>query len=657
MEAVSNTKEKRSLLGAVCRLLGFYKNNAYIANDLRETDVQSARAVALVVLALEIAMVVRYIIRWVIPGKCETVGDFFYYTRSYWYMIAVALAMYMYSVSFLGGRIRRGRKLSVVWIFLFFCFNLYFGIVTAINDFSHGRMITCFLSMVMFITFIVIWRPCVSLLLVGGFGWGFVLLLNATAVDKAGNALEMSSGDLTNYITFLACMSLLAVSTYHQRHRSAVKSYELAQSAITDDLTGIPNIRRFDETAREYQQASAASGTPLVYLAFNLDNFQTYNDRFGYGGGDQLLEAMGRIIVDTFPGEPCARQDNDHFAVLTRAEGYEERAARVRDALRARYSGESYLDVKVGVYRVSREDVEPRHALDRARNAGKLLKNDEGAYIREYDEKLSRAFHLRQYVLNNIDTAVKNGYIKVYYQPVIWSRDGSLCGAEALARWDDPEMGFLSPGQFIPILEECRQIHKLDRCIYETVCRKMRECLDSGLPVLPTSLNFSRLDFELMDAVGELEALVQKYDIPRKYLHVEITESALTSDEAGLQKSMQALREKGYALWLDDFGSGYSSMNVLKDFRFDLLKIDMVFLRNFAGNENARKIIRSILDLAGELNMMTLTEGVESEEAIEFLQKAGCGRLQGYYFGKPMIYEDILARLKDGTYKLAESFE
>ena len=166
-------------------------------------------------------------------------------------------------------------------------------------------------------------------------------------------------------------------------------------------------------------------------------------------------------------------------------------------------------------------------------------------------------------------------------------------------------------------------------------------------------MNFSRLDFELMDAVGELEKLVEKYDIPKEYLHVEITESALTEDVEGLKSAMDRLHRSGYSIWLDDFGSGYSSMNVLKDFRFDLLKIDMEFLKNFSGNENSRKIISTIIELAQKLDMMTLSEGVETQEAVDFLREAGCGRLQGYFYGKPMPYEDIIAKIKDGTYRYA----
>ena len=181
----------------------------------------------------------------------------------------------------------------------------------------------------------------------------------------------------------------------------------------------------------------------------------------------------------------------------------------------------------------------------------------------------------------------------------------------------------------------------------------LRECLDSGLPALPISLNFSRLDFELMDAVGKLDALVQKYEIPKKYLHVEITESALTNDVEGLKKAIGILREKGYMVWLDDFGAGYSSLNVLKDFRFDLLKIDMEFLKGFHDSKNTRKIVETIIELAEKLDMKTLAEGVEEQDAADFLRSAGCGRQQGYFYGKPMPYEEILAKLSDGTYRLS----
>ena len=294
--------------------------------------------------------------------------------------------------------------------------------------------------------------------------------------------------------------------------------------------------------------------------------------------------------------------------------------------------------------------IDPRIAIDRARFACSLIKNKYDKHYMEYDSKVDSDFHKRQYIVNNIDRAVEKGYIKVYYQPVVWSKNHTLCGCEALARWNDPKYGFLSPADFIPVLEEYRQIHKLDKCIWETVCRDLRDTAVSGKHTIPVSLNFSRLDFELMDTVTVLEELVEKYNVHKHDIHVEITESALTDNMGTLQQSIQKLKDDGFSIWLDDFGSGYSSLNVLKDYSFDVLKIDMKFLSSFDSNEKSKVILNMIIDLASSLGMYSLTEGVETEEEAEFLARVGCGRLQGYYFGKPMPLEDIIEKIHNGTY-------
>ena len=188
--------------------------------------------------------------------------------------------------------------------------------------------------------------------------------------------------------------------------------------------------------------------------------------------------------------------------------------------------------------------------------------------------------------------------------------------------------------------------------IFEAVCRDLRERLDQKLPVVPVSINFSRLDFELMDAVEVFDSLVQKYQIPKEYLHVEVTESALNENDRLLIDSTRRLKEKGYALWLDDFGSGYSSLNVLKDFDFDVLKIDMKFLIGFGTNQKAEPLIQSVIDMAGKIGLKTLTEGVETEEQANFLEKGGCLRLQGYRFGKPMPKEEILGKIDAGEFEI-----
>ena len=169
----------------------------------------------------------------------------------------------------------------------------------------------------------------------------------------------------------------------------------------------------------------------------------------------------------------------------------------------------------------------------------------------------------------------------------------------------------------------------------------MRNAIDKGRTIVPVSINFSRLDFELMDVESTLDELVNKYEIDKKYVHVEITESALINSENFLNTNIKKIKNLGYSVWLDDFGSGYSSLNVLKDFTFDVVKIDMKFLTNFDSNEKTKDILDCIIQLANRLGMNTLTEGVETEAESEFLEKIGCERLQGYLFGKPYSLEDL----------------
>ncbi|SDA24341.1 diguanylate cyclase (GGDEF) domain-containing protein [Ruminococcus sp. YE71] len=644
--------ERKGVWNYLRFFFGFYKNPPHVEEHLKNADVNSMMWLSSITVCLEIFFIIRFINKYMLTGVFTTAREFIQYSYGYWILLTSSLLIFFYSLLYRKGRLRRLKKLSRPFALIYTLIGIYFGVITSISDLHKGRMILCFLSMFMFLAMVFICRPFISILLISFFSFGFVYIINHYAVDVNGAPYHMDAGDQLNYFTFVICLLIVALSIYFQRYKDATKAYGLRLAAITDDLTKIPNMQRFSQLAKGYVKQSLQAGKKPYYLVFDVRNFMTFNDCFGYDGGNDLLRTMAILVEENFSDGLYARQSDDYFIVLTDAENYAERAQKVRSSLKETYQSETYLDVIVGAYYASSDNIDPMHAADLARYALGKIKNNNALFIKEYDEQMGREHRLRQYVLNNIDKAVSSGYIKVYYQPVIWSADGGLCGCEALARWDDPEMGFLSPYQFIPVLEDSRQIHKLDRCVYEIVFRNMRSMIDQGLPVLPTSLNFSQLDFELMDVIGELEALTEKYDVPRKYIHIEITESALSEDVNRMQNAMLVLHNKGYMIWLDDFGSGYSSMNVLKDFRFDLLKIDMEFLRNFSGNENAYKIIRNIIILAGQLNMATLTEGVENQEAVDFLREAGCDRLQGFFYGKPMPYEEILAKIADGTYHI-----
>lgn len=587
---------------------------------------------------------------------CETVGEFLHYTKYYWILLLNGIVMFVYSYLVQKRKIEHNKKVSTILIIIFVTINVYFGINQSMTDFSRGRMITCFLTMAIYAACLQIWKPYMIMIMQSGIAALFLYLINHYCFNKAGEQVVMNEGDTINYIVFIVSMIMVAISIYFQRYREAIEAEKLAKAAITDQVTGLPNMNKFSADAKEYLKKGFERGEDMYYVYFNIENFKTYNDKKGYDQGNELLKEFGKVVGETFKDEPYARDSSDHVVVLTKSKDIEDKVQIIRTKFKELTSGDVYMNVKAGYYKPTNIDGDPRLEIGNARYASALLKNRDDEFVKEYDEEVAKKYRVRQYILNNLDKAIKEGYIKVYYQPVVWSDTKELCGCEALARWIDPEFGFLSPADFIPILEECRQIHKLDRNIYEKVCANMHECIKSGLPVVPVSMNFSRLDFELMDPLAELEELVTKYNIPKEYLHVEITESSMSSDVEKLKAQIKEFHNKGYAVWLDDFGSGYSSLNVLKDYNFDLLKIDMMFLRNFSNdNENAKSIIKSILDLAKELNMMTLSEGVETEDAVKFLQDAGCGRLQGYYYGKPMEYEDLIQKIKDGEFIVSKN--
>ena len=252
---------------------------------------------------------------------------------------------------------------------------------------------------------------------------------------------------------------------------------------------------------------------------------------------------------------------------------------------------------------------------------------------------------LEQYVLDHFDTAIERHYITPYFQPVIRTISRKLCGFEALARWVDAGYGVIRPDQFIPVLEEHKLIHRLDICIIWQVCGLIRGILDAEDIPVPISVNLSRLDFSLCDIFKEVDNAVRFYQVPRSLINIEITESLMGEQEQLMRKVISEFHGAGFQVWMDDFGSGYSSLNTLKDYRFDELKIDMHFLSSF--DQRSRKILSSVIQMAKEIEIQTLAEGVETEEQFRFLRNTGCEKVQGYYFGKPMPYEDAMRHMEE----------
>ena len=252
-----------------------------------------------------------------------------------------------------------------------------------------------------------------------------------------------------------------------------------------------------------------------------------------------------------------------------------------------------------------------------------------------------------QYILGNLDRAITENWILAYYMPIVRASNGRVCEEEALARWIDPDQGVLSPADFIPVLENAKLIYKLDLHIVDEVLKKMKAQTDAGLYLVPISVNLSRTDFDSCDIVEEICERVDKAEIPRNKLIIEITESILGEDFDYMKSQIERFQSLGFSVWMDDFGSGYSSVDVLQDISFDHIKFDIKFMQRF-DKEKSRIMLTELIRMAMALGIKTITEGVETEEQVEFLREIGCNKLQGFYFCKPISLEELLDRYKSG---------
>ena len=253
--------------------------------------------------------------------------------------------------------------------------------------------------------------------------------------------------------------------------------------------------------------------------------------------------------------------------------------------------------------------------------------------------------NLEEFILKNCEKAINYHEIQAFYQPVIRTSSRQLCSFEALARWIDPELGMIYPDEFIPVLERAGLIHLLDAAILRQVCARLRSTIANGETPIPVSVNLSRLDFTLCDIFTVSDNIISDYQIPHDFIYFEITESVMAEQKELLMGIVDRFRSAGYQIWMDDFGSAYSSLNALKEFSFDELKLDMSFLRPFS--LRSRRIVTAVVKMAKDIYIHTLSEGVETEEQYAYLRDIGCEKVQGYYFGKPLPYEEALASLRD----------
>ena len=406
--------------------------------------------------------------------------------------------------------------------------------------------------------------------------------------------------------------------------------------ASHDSLTGLLNRDQFYEDVHD--MVNRHHDTTFYLICSNIKDFKFINEIFGMEKGNQVLIKQAKLMAsNTSERTICARLMNDRFALCMPREEFDEN--RVADSIRElqhEFSGNSFhLHTYMGVYEIRDRDEAVRIMVDKANIAADTIKNDFDCCVAYYDGHLLEISIEQRRLLGEFEPALQKDEFAMYLQPQV-NCDGVAKGAEALVRWVHPSRGILTPYAFIDILENAGLIYKLDLYIWEKAAQKLAEWKEKGYGSYHISVNISTKDFYIIDIYETFTGLISKYDIPASKLHLEITETTLMTDFEKNMNIIHKLQDVGFRVEIDDFGSGYSSLNMLKDISADVLKIDMGFLRESENEVKGQDILESIITLASKIGMDVITEGVETKKQLDMLTMMGCHEFQGYYFSKPV---------------------
>ena len=432
-----------------------------------------------------------------------------------------------------------------------------------------------------------------------------------------------------------------------QDRTSAHRQLENERTRATrDPLTGLYNTEGFIERVSEILREDM--DTPRFMLASDIKDFKLVNDLFGIEKGNEILIHIAELLSKVeYKNTVCGRLSGDHFVMLVnQAEFQEGKLLKGIEEICSLVQSTSYkLCIHVGVFAIDDPMMSVPLMYDRARMAIATVKNENRSRVVYFSPQILRDFMDERRIVAELDQAIRKEELMIYLQPQI-DADNVVSGAEALVRWNHPVQGLLMPGAFIPVLEQAGMIHQLDLAVWEMTCKQLRDWKGTPMERLYLSVNISARDFYYIDVYHSLTHLADAYNIDPSKLHLEITESALISDPDKQQSLINRLRSFGFEVEIDDFGSGYSSLSMLKDFPVDTLKLDLAFLRETENKMRARVILASVISLTNLLGMRVIAEGVEDQSQLDYLKTLGCGRFQGYFFSRPVPVEGFEAYFK-----------
>jgi len=556
------------MLNKIIEILGCKPKSNYGKKYFHNHNMQASIYMALVVVVLEIWMIISLTQYVMTTDKELTTSWLLSHYGPYVALVSSGLVMLVYALHYY----RTGKKDNpligriLIAIFSFIC--LSFGIRVGIQSYAAGNQVFGFITMAIFVCCLYVMHPLSALVVSGGSFIIFYYLAKATEVSVNYNFF-------VNFLTLWITMFMFQISTYQQTRKAAEYDEELEEKneyleriSKIDNLTGLYNNHYFTNRVSNLLLNNDGSKEYMI-LYINLEGFKRFNEKHGFSDGNVFLQGFASSLRKIFSNdEPVGRISADHFVVCCENKDINKYVYEMSQSVKT-LSRDVRVELKVGGYIVKNNDENVLLAMDKAIYAVNELRQKSDAHYYLYDDKMADDLKMKSFVLSNIDEAVEKGYIKAYFQPIMWTKNRKICGFEALARWEDPELGVLPPYKFISTLEDFRLIDKVDKCIVEQVCQKIKIfLLIITEPLAPISVNFSRLDFELYNVEDFIKEMCDKYGVPRKYIDVEVTESAMSASGIGLYDILDRLSAEHHSLWLDDFGSGYSSLNVLKGFPF-----------------------------------------------------------------------------------------
>ena len=440
------------------------------------------------------------------------------------------------------------------------------------------------------------------------------------------------------------------------RNISALKriEQELLFQATHDPLTGLPNRELLQERLRHALLQSSRHGRRVAVIFVDLDNFKDINDSLGHDIGDELLKLLaGRMCQTLRESDTVARLGGDEFVVFIEdnadAHDLDTVVHKLFDALSEPCQiGEHriYPGASLGIALSPDDGTDVDTLMRNADTAMYVAKKQGRNHYRFFSSEMNDELHTWMEIGNNLRHAIANNELSLHYQPKARLKDGGFAGMEALIRWQNPKLGWVSPARFIPVAEKCGLINVIGHWVLNEACRQMRAWLDAGIEPLCVAVNLSANQCLPNQLPGQIREILDTHRLPGHRLEVEITESIVMADTEGMIRDFWALRDLGVRVAVDDFGTGYSSLSYLKRLPVDTLKIDKSFVDDIETDSTDVEIIRAIIAMAHSLNLAVVAEGVENPMQLECLAAAGCDQIQGYYFSRPLAADAMAAMLE-----------